>query len=98
MSLLATGILTLASAALLVSAGGAFCRYPDKLALRALVLVGAASSLGVVAALVIRGLYAWLYPNVRPFGLAFNIAADISWVALHALVFGWFSRLLRHYG
>ncbi len=97
MSFLAIGTLTLASAALL-SVSSAFSRRQSKFALRMFVLLGAASGLGLSAALVIRGLYLWLYPNVRPFGLAFNIATDIGGVTVHAMVVGCTPWLLRRKG
>ena len=97
MSFLAIGVLTLASAALL-SVSSAYSCHQSKFSLRMFVLIGAASGLGLAAALVIRGLYLWLYPNVRPFSLAFNIATDIGWLTVHALFVGCTLWLLRRKG
>ncbi len=86
------------TSAALLSAGTALSRHSSNLALRVFVLFGAAGGLGLAAALVIRGLYLWLYPDVQPFGLAFNIAADIGWVTVHALFVGCILWFLRHKG
>lgn len=92
MALLATGTLTAASASLLSLARARLDRSRNW-RLRVAVLV-AAVGLGIAAALMIRGLYVLLYPDIRPFSLAFNIPVDIAWVALHALLVGCCLRLL----
>lgn len=93
LAVLAVLTLNAASAALLH--GGRVMIVGRRGAVRGLGLALAALGAGVAAALVIRGLYVWLAPDVTPFSLAFNIASDTVWVIVHALLVGGVTRLLQ---
>lgn len=86
MSVMAVGVLTLAAACLLIVARSS--PAVARPGLQRVLPILAACGLGFAAATVIRGLYLWFYPDVRPFGFAFNVVADTAWVSLHAIVVG----------
>lgn len=98
MSLLATGILSIASAGLLSFVRFSLSGSSKKLGRPVLIIIGVVCALGVAAAVMIRGLYVWLYPEVLPFGLALNIAVDTAWVAFHAFLVGCCLCLLSRRG
>lgn len=93
MTLLAVAILMGCAKLLLVVGAIVWRRWAG--AVRLALLGLSALIAGTVAALLIRLLYAWLFPDVVPFSLAFNIAADTAWTGAHALAIGLLLHRLR---